>query len=632
MGRLSCLIAVAAATIALLFSNAFVTTVTAQSQNANRAPEASQTPSPGGAAAATKPSAIPTPYETTLPNGLQVLIVEDHRQPLVNYRLAFRIGDANDPSAMPGLAAVLADMLTQGTEARTAQQLSDEQARTGVAVAAGSNADYTTLAASAPAKAAEQALELLADIALRPSFPARELELVKQNRKQFLIHQRSQPSFLTNERVAQAIFAQHPYSRIATTAEALDAMTRDRLIAFHRAMFIPNQAVLVVVGDVQRDALMKRINDLFGKWAQAPIADQQFTAPPVRAERAIYLVDRPGATQSSIVIANLGITRASEDYFPMLVLQTILGSPVRGRLRANLREAKGYTEAASSSMEARRYAGWFGSTAEVRNPVTGASLKEIFYELERIRTEPVPEREVNTAKDFMTNIFSQQLAMTGGLVDQLVQLKMYGLPANYLQTYNDRINAVTAQDIQRVAQQYVLPDKSAVVIVGDAASIMEQLKPYAQTVELHDASGRRKELSTLTAAANTNTTTTPATTTTTTPPATGASGGGSAAMLPGVWALQIQSPNGQTIPATLTITQDGGNLKGKVQTQMGDGSLSDVTLNGNNFDARLSFGAPGQAIDGKVTGSTESNERMSGTITLEVPNLPPLPFTGTRSR
>lgn len=629
MGRLSCLIAVAAAiTVALLFGNTFVISAMAQSQNANRAQEAGQTSTPNAAAA--KPSAIPTPYETTLPNGLQVLIVEDHRQAVVNYRLAFRIGDAFDPSATPGLAAVMADMLTQGTESRTAQQLSDEQARTSAALAAGSNADYTTLAASAPAKAAEQALELLADIALRPSFPARELDRIKQNRKQFLVHQRSQPSFLTNERLAQAIFAQHPYSRISTTVEALDAITRERLVAFHRAMFIPNQAVLIVVGDVQRDALMKRINDLFGKWAQGTLADQQFTSAPARAERAIYVVDRPGAAQSSIVIANPGVARPSDDYFPMLVLQTVLGAPAGGRLRANLREAKGYTEAASSSLEARRYAGWFGSMAEVRSAVTGASLKEFFYELERIRTDPVSDKELSTAKALLTNIFSQQVLMAGGLMDQLVQLKMYGLPANYLQTYNDRINAVTAQDIQRVAQQYVLPDKSAVVIVGDAATILEQLKPYAQTVELYDASGRRKELSTVTAAATTTTSTPATTTTTTSTPATG--GGGSAAMLPGVWALQIQSPNGQTIPATLTITQDGGNLKGKVQTQMGDGSLSDVTLNGNNFDARLSFGAPGQAIDGKVTGNTESNERMSGTITLEVPNLPPLPFTGTRSR
>lgn len=624
MGRLSCLIAAAAiVTIALLFGNAFVIPVVAQSQNAART-QSSQTTAPASAAA--RETATATPYETTLPNGLQVLIVEDHRQPVVSYRLALRVGDANDPPDMPGLAAVTADMLTQGTETRTAQQLSDEQSRMGAALAAGSSADYTTLAASAPAKAAEQALELLADIALRPSFPAREFELIKQNRKQFLVQKRAESSFLAGERLAQAIFATHPYSRVSTTPAALDAITRERLLAFHRAMFIPNQAVLVIVGDVRRDALMKRINDLFGKWDQAPAADQQFTAPPARTARAIYVVDRPGAAQSTVIVANLGVARASDDYFPMAVLQTVLGAPSGGRLRANLREAKGYTEAAYSALEARRSAGWFGSMAEVRNPVTGASLKEFFYELERIRTEPVTDKELSTAKALLTSIFSQQVGMTGGLMDQLVQLKMYGLPSTYLQTYNDRINAVTAQDVQRVAQQYVLPDKSAVIIVGDAATIMEQLKPYAQTVELYDASGRRKELSTVTAAATT--TTAPPTTTTTTPPATGSA----SAVLPGVWALEIQSPNGQTIPATLTITQDGGNLKGRVQTQMGDGALSDVILNGNNFDARLSFGAPGQAIDGKVTGSTESNERMRGTITLEVPNLPPLPFTGTRSR
>jgi predicted Zn-dependent peptidase len=626
MGRSSCLLAATAA-IAFLFGSAFVIPVVGQSQNAGRT-QSSQTPASAAASKTPAPTGAVTPYETALPNGLQVLILEDHRQPVVNYRLAFGVGDANDPSDMPGLAAVLADMLTQGTQTRTAQQLTDEQARMSAALAAGSSVDYTTLAASAPAKSAEQMLELLADIALRPSFPARELELIRQNRKQFLVQKRTESSFLAGERLAQAIFATHPYSRVSATPEALDAITRDRLVAFHRAMFIPNQAVLVIVGDVRRDALMKRVEDLFGKWAKAPAADQQFTAPTARTSRAIYVVDRPGAAASSVIVANLGVTRASDDYFPMLVLQTILGSPGRGRLRANLREAKGYTESAYSALEARRSAGWFGSMAEVRNPVTGASLKEIFYELERIRTEPVPEREVNTAKDFMTNIFSQQIAMTGGLIDQLVQIKMYGLPVDYLKTYNDRINAVTAKDIQRVAQQYVLTDKAAVIVVGDAATIIEQLKPYAQTVKLYDASGRRKELSTVTAA-STTTTPPPTTTTATTPPA---NAGGGAAVLPGVWALEIQSPNGQTIPATLTITQDGGNLRGSVQTQMGDGSLSDVTTSGNNFDARLSFGAPGQAIDGKVTGSTESNERMRGTITLEVPNLPPLPFTGTRSR
>ena len=623
MRRLSCLIA----TVALLLSNAFVIEVAARSQNANR----TQQSSPSTASPQSRPSNTPVPFETTLPNGLQVVIVEDQRQPLISYRLAFRTGDANDPADMPGLTAVLVEMLRRGTESRTAQQLADEAARAGAMLSTGSNSDYTTLAASAPSKAADQVLDLLADIAQRPAFPASELEIIKQRGKQGLVQQRTQASFLASERLAQALFGTHPYSRVSITPEALDVMTRERLIAFHRAMFIPSNAVLIVVGDVRREALMKRITDLFGKWTGVAAANQQFPAPPARTSRALYLVDRPGSSQSNIIIANSGITRASDDYFPMLLMNTILGTPVSGRLFMNLREAKGYTQGGvSSTLDARRSAGVFGSMAEVRANVTGQALKEFFYELERMRTETVSDKEINSAKSYLTGLFSESIEAQERMIDQLVQIKMFGLPANYLQTYTDRINAVTARDIQRVAQQYIMPDRATIVIVGDAAAIMDQLKPYAQTVEIYDASGKRKEMGT--SAATTATTTT--TTTTTTPTATtnAAGNNGGAAALPGVWSLQIQSPNGQTIPATLTITQEGNDLKGKVQTQMGDGTLSDVTLNGNNFDARLSFGAPGQSLEGKVTGSTESSDYMKGTIILEVQNMPPLPFTGTRSK
>jgi zinc protease len=292
----------------------------------------------------------------------------------------------------------------------------------------------------------------------------------------------------------------------------------------------------------------------------------------------------------------------------------------------NLREAKGYTYGAYSSLDARRSAGLFSTTAEVRTPVTGLSLKEFFYELERIRTEPVSEKEISNAKSYLTGVFPIRIETQNGLIDQLVQIKIFGLPANYLQTYNERVNAVTARDIQRVAQQYINPDKAAIVIVGDAAAIMDQIKPYAQTVEIYDASGNRKE------AGATTTTTTTTTTTATVEGNDGGAAATAAAPLPGIWSLEIQAPGGQTIPATLTITQEDGNLRGTVQTQMGDGALSNVTRNGSSFDAKLTFGAQGQTLDGKVTGNTESGDRMKGTITLEVPNMPPLPFTGTRSK
>jgi zinc protease len=606
-----------ALSFALLFLSASALSVFAQSsqpQTMNQTEEFRRRPP---APLPAKAVNIPAPYETTLPNGLQLVVVEDSRLPLVSYRLALRTGTANDPADMPGLTALTADMLNEGTESRSSKQIADEVARIGASLSAGTNPDYTTVAASALSMYADQILDLMADIALRPTFPAKELDLLRQNKKQGLVHQRSQAEFLANERLAQTIFGTHPYSRVSTTPEALDAMTRERVVAFHRAMFIPNNAVLVVVGDVKRDAIVKRLTETFGRWAKGTAAAASFPSPPVRSARGIYVVDRPGSAQSNIIVGNTGITRTSNDYFPVTVMHTVLGATASARLFMNLREAKGYTYGAYSSLDARRSAGWFGSTAEVRTPVTGPSLKEFFYELERIRTEPVSDVELNNAKSYLTGVFPIKLETQSGVIDQLVQMKMFGLPADYLQTYHARVQAVTARDIQRVAQQYITPDKAAIVIVGDAAAIMDQIKPYAQAIEIYDASGKRKEMG--------------ATTTTVTIPTTEGSNTGAAA-LPGIWALEIKSPNGQTIPATLTITQEGSNLKGKVQTQMGDGALSDVVLNGNSFDARLTFGAQGQTLDGKVTGNTESSDRIKGTITLQVPNLPPLPFTGTRTK
>jgi zinc protease len=205
------------------------------------------------------------------------------------------------------------------------------------------------------------------------------------------------------------------------------------------------------------------------------------------------VVDRPGSAQSNIVIANEGITRTSPDYFPMLLMHTILGANASSRLFMNLREEKGYTYGAYSNLDARRLAGTFRATAEVRTPVTGASLHEFFYELERIRDEAVSEEELKNAKSYLAGVFPIRIETQDGLVDQLVSIRMYDLPDDYLETYREQINAVTAEDIQRVAQAHVTPDTAAIVIVGDAAEISEQVKPYAETIELYDTEGKKKK-------------------------------------------------------------------------------------------------------------------------------------------
>ena len=433
---------------------------------------------------------LPAPTETTLANGLRVVIVEQARLPLVSFRLAFRTGDAFDPPELPGLADLMSDMLVEGTETRTSRQIAEEVARFGATLSAGASSDYTTVAASSLSAYTEEVFELLADVALRPSFPEDELELVKANAQQNLIAQRAQPSFLASEAVARILFGEHPYSVVSPTQQSLEALTREQLLSQHRAKFIPNNAVLLVGGDVRRDSLLSKIEELFGGWRQGEIAEPRFPPPPALEGRAAYVVNRPGSAQTNIVVANRGIRRTDPDYFPVLVMHTILGGTASARLFMNLREEKGYTYGAYSQLDARRYAGSFRATAEVRTPVTGASLKEIFYELERIRDEDVSEKELADAKSYLTGIFPIRLETQEGLVEQLLQIRMHDLAPDYLETYRDKILKVTREDIRRVANLYVTPGNAAVVLVGDASDVREQAAPYADRVEDFDASAR----------------------------------------------------------------------------------------------------------------------------------------------
>lgn len=248
-------------------------------------------------------------------------------------------------------------------------------------------------------------------------------------------------------------------------------------------------------------------------------------------------------------------------------MHTILGANASSRLFMNLREEKGYTYGAYSSLDARRTAGTFRATAEVRTPVTGDSLKEFFYELNRIRSAPVSQKEIADAKSFLTGVFPIRLETQEGLIDQLVQIKMFGLPDNYLEIYRNKIQAVTIEQIQDVARKYVKPDEAAIVIVGDGAQLKEQVKPYAEDIEFYNTAGKRKDISKVAEADS----------------------GDSVAALTGHWALQIDTPFGQSIPATLTVSHDERGFSGKIESEMGDGELVSATLNGESFAGAISL-------------------------------------------
>ncbi len=442
---------------------------------------------------APRPLNLPEPFEATLANGLQLTFIEDRRLPLISFRLAFRSGDANDPVELPGLSDMLSHLLTEGTESRTSRQLAEETERLGATLSVGSSSDFTTVAASGLSGFAEEILELVADVTLRASFPQNEVDLARENTKQMLIQQRAQPNFLASERMAQVMFGSHPYSRVSPTEEMLDRLRRDDLVAFRQTTFIPNNASLVVIGDFDQEALISQIEQLFGEWQPAKAATPVFPAPPARTRRTIYLVDRPGSAQSNIIIANEGLVRTSEDYFPILLMHTILGANASSRLFMNLREHKGYTYGAYSNLDARRLAGTFRASAEVRTAVTGDSLHEFFYELNRIRDEAVSEEEISNAKSYLTGVFPIRIETQDGLIDQIVNIKMFGLSDDYLKTYRDNVSAVTIEDIQRVAQKYVKPDVAAIVIVGDGADVAKQVRSYSEEIEVYDTEGNKKQ-------------------------------------------------------------------------------------------------------------------------------------------
>ena len=554
---------------------------------------------------APKPFDIPKPFETVLPNGLKVVVFEDNRLPLVSYRLAFKTGDINDPKDSTGLTSALTSMLNEGTKTRSSKQLAEEIERLGANISANANEDNTIVAGSSLSLYSADVLRLMADMVLNPTFPESELALYKKNAIENLKYQRSQPAFLADERISKILYGTHPYSITSPTAADVEKVTREKLTAFRDKMFVPNNATLIVVGDVNKDDLLKQIKDNFGDWKKGTLEEMKFATPPVRNETTLTLVDRPGSIQSNIVIANLAIDRSNPDYFPVLVMNQILGAGPSSRLFMNLREAKGYTYGAYSNFDTKRLAGNFQATAEVRSPVTGDSLKEFFYELNRVRNEKATEKELKDAKSFLTGVFPLRAETQEGLTNLLVSQQLYDLPTDYLQTYRDKINAVTLDEVERVAKKYISPDKLAIVIVGDAGEVLPQIKSYSKKIDVFDADGKSIDVASYENAST-----------------------GAPADANGKWNLMLEA-QGQKIPVTLMLKQDGDKVTGSLESMLGKGDISGGKVSGSKFVGTSKTQIQGQDVELNING-TINGDAMKGVVNTGIPGFPPLPFEGKR--
>lgn len=554
-------------------------------------------------ALAPMPFNISQPYTTTLENGLKVVVFVDQRLPLVSYRLAFLHGDTRDPADMIGLTSAMTTMLTEGTVNYSSRELAEKVERLGASLTASSSDDFIILGASALSMYSSEILQLLTEVLFRPTFPADELDLYQRNTLEHLKFQRSQPNFLANEQTARLLYGSNPYARISPSPADIEKISREALVDLHNRTLVPEEAILLAVGDIDREKFIAEIKEQFGSWRGSTPATQPFVDPPTRASRTITIVDRPGSAQSNIVLANLAIDRTHPDYFAVTVMNQILGAGASSRVFMNLREEKGYTYGAYTRFDSKRMAGEFEATAEVRTDVTGDSLREFFFELDRIRAEAVSDEELRDAKNFLTGVFPIRAETQEGLTNLLLNQQLYGLRDDYLQTYRENVDAITIEDVKRVAEKHIRPDEMAIVIVGDAGDVLGQAKEYAGDIEIFDTEGNRIEMNSYSNDAVGD------------------------VLVEGEWDLKLDF-QGQKVSIKLKLEQNGDALTGSIETILGNGRIEEGSLDGNKLKAVAVTEIQGQSVDFTITASVKGDVMTGSLSTAIIPDS--LVFEGTR--
>jgi predicted Zn-dependent peptidase len=417
--------------------------------------------------------ALPAVRTARLANGLELAVVEMHKVPVVDVSLVLDAGAMRDPADLPGLATFTATMLQQGAGRRSALDIADEGAFLGAQLGTSAGYDIATVTLHVPKRRLTQALDLLADVVLRPTFADSEVTRQRELRRTQLLQQKDEPVQVANVAFPAIVYgAAHPYGRpLAGTEGSVTGLSRERVADFYRTYYRPGGARLLVVGDLTLDEARRLIEARFGEWARPAVAPAAAPVAPALTPRAIYLIDKPGAAQSVIRIGHVGPARETPDYFALQVLNTILGGAFTSRLNQNLRETHGYTYGAGSAFTLRRQGGPFVAQASVVTAKTDSSLIEFMKELRRIRDEAVPAPELEKAKQYLTLGLPGDFETTAGSAFRFRDLLVYGLPLDFYGSYSDHIRAVTAADVQRVARRYIDPDHFDIVVVGDKSLI-----------------------------------------------------------------------------------------------------------------------------------------------------------------
>jgi zinc protease len=430
-----------------------------------------------------RPVVWPARTHRKLVNGLEVVLVESHTIPKFTGELYFRSGNAAAAKKAPGLAEITATVVRTGTEKRSSRQIEEDLRRIGADVGTSAGADTSAIGFNGLTEFSRDLLKLVAELAQQASFPADEFERERRQMIEGLRIARTTPSFLASERMRRVLFGAHPYAIIAPTETQVKEYRLAQLVEYYRAHYTPGNALLVAVGDFTSPQMMEQIERTFSSWTQATVPVVPDTTLPELHRRHVHLVHLPESVQTQLVVANHAITRKHPDWLRLALANSIYGGAFNSRLIMNIREQKGYTYSPRSGVHALRQHGYFSVNAAVRNDVVAASLTEIFYEIDRMRSLAVGEDELSDARTYMSGVFSLGLATQDGLASQLSTVYLNELPDNELETYRQRVRALSAADVLAAARTYFDSPNAQIIVVGDRGQIGDQAGLFGEVTE-----------------------------------------------------------------------------------------------------------------------------------------------------
>jgi len=437
-----------------------------------------------------RPFQLAARVERTLPNGLRVIVTRQAVIPKMTAMLTVLSGYSSDPPNMTGLANLTGEIVQEGTKAKNSRQIRREMFGMGGSLSASASQDFSTLTVRGLSEFAPQLLGMLADVAMNPTLPADEIAILKQQHMQTAMQQKASPQFLANREFRKALFGDHPYARTSESEATLQAIDRAALENFHRTHYRPNNAFLLIVGAVDPNAVFATVEKAFGGWARGDVPKPSFPAAPALSGRHVVFVQRPNSIQSSIAVGNFALKRSDPRWFELSLANTIYGGAFNSRIIRNIREEKGYTYSPASTFTGFADAGFYRFAADVRNEVTGATLTEVFKEIDKLRAEGSNGPELAGAKSYMRGIFPIQTATQNGLALTLNNVYVFGLPKDYPETFTAKVAAITPEQVKAGATTLLGSENSVIAIVGDWAKVKDQLAAYKDITFL-DTDGKK---------------------------------------------------------------------------------------------------------------------------------------------